>query len=539
MKKKLLFILLPVLSGIASAQNKSIDVQHYTFRINLNDSSDIIRGNADIDFVFKQPSDNVYFDLTSINTTNGKGMRVSEVSCGAQELKFSQQRDRINIHFDSIFSAGSERTVTVKYEGVPADGLIIDSNKFHHRTFFADNWPNRAHNWIPCNDHPADKASVEFIVTAPDHYQVISNGVLEEQIELSNHLRLTHWKEDLVLPTKVMVIGVADFAMQLSATIDCVPITAWVFPENRIDGFREYAVSKKVLQFLIDYIGPFPYRKLANVQSKTIFGGMENASNIFYFENSVTPDSARNGHRRSIEELFAHETAHQWFGDEASESDWPHLWLSEGFATYMTHLYIEQEYGSDSLKKQMSHDRKEVIAFYKKRKTPVVDTTSGNNLMQLLNPNSYQKGSWVLHMLRRKLGDQVFQKGIRTYYAAYMGENASTDDFRKIMEQVSGQNLKAFFEQWLYTPGQPVLDVKWKYNTAGKKVDILISQLQDHLFTFPFQFAVSDAGTSLLKTIDISKRVTNVELTVSFIPQNFVTDPNVNLLFEGLVTEVK
>ncbi|HVZ96115.1 MAG TPA: M1 family metallopeptidase [Chitinophagaceae bacterium] len=537
MKKKLFFILFSALSGIASAQNKSINVQHYTFHIDLNDTDNIIRGNADIDFVFEQPSGSVYFDLTSVNKANGKGMKVTAVSCDDRDLKFSQQQDRVLIFFDSIFSAGSERMVNIKYEGIPADGLIIDSNKFHHRTFFADNWPNRAHNWIPCNDHPADKASVEFVVTAPDHYQVISNGVLEEQTELSNHLRLTHWKEDLVLPTKVMVIGVADFAMQLSATIDCIPVTSWVFPENRIDGFREYSVSQKVLSFLINYIGPYPYRKLANVQSKTIFGGMENASNIFYFENSVTADSLKGKPHRSLEELFAHETAHQWFGDEASESDWPHLWLSEGFATYMTHLYIEHEYGSDSLKKQMSHDREEVIAFYKKRKTPVVDTSAANNLMQLLNPNSYQKGSWVLHMLRRKLGDKVFQKGIQAYYAAYKGKNASTGDFRKIMENAGGQSLEEFFNQWLYTPGHPVLQVKWKYDIAGKKVHVIITQLQNNLFTFPFQFAVSHEKSSVVKTVDINKKVTTVELPVNFIPQNFIADPNVNLLFEASVTE--
>ena len=133
-----------------------------------------------------------------------------------------------------------------------------------------------------------------------------------------------------------MVIGVADFAVQLDSTINCVPITSWVFPENRDSGFAQYAVSKKILPFYESYIGPYPFKKLANVQSKTIFGGMENAGNIFYYENSVAMNPMQYKHNRSVEELFAHETAHQWFGDEASEIDWPHLWLSEGFATYMT-----------------------------------------------------------------------------------------------------------------------------------------------------------------------------------------------------------
>ena len=217
-----------------------------------------------------------------------------------------------------------------------------------------------------------------------------------------------------------MVIGVADFAVQLAAEINGIPITSWVFPENRDSGFSQYSVSKNILPFFINYIGPYPYRKLANVQSKTIFGGMENAGNIFYYQNSVVMKRPLLKDQKPIEDLFAHETAHQWFGDEVSETDWPHVWLSEGFATYMTQLYMEHRYGTDSLRKRMEHDREEVIAFYKKRKTPVVDTSSANDLLQLLNKNSYEKGGWVLHMLRRKLGDKVFQKGIQTYYAAYI-----------------------------------------------------------------------------------------------------------------------
>ena len=521
--------------NIAVAQNKAIDVQHYRYEISLNDSNNIIRGKAGIDFIAKQSASNVYFDLVALNDSNGKGMKVLHVSENDKELKFTQEKEHVNIFFDSPLPLGVQENVTISYEGIPADGLIIDKNKFHHRTFFGDNWPNRAHNWIPCNDHPADKASVEFIVTAPDHYQAIANGTLVEESNLSGHLKLTHWQEELVLPTKVMVIGVADFAVQLDSTINCVPVTSWVFPENRDSGFAEYAISKKILPFYENYIGPYPYKKLANVQSRTRFGGMENAGNIFYYENSVAIDSFQSKKNRSIEELFAHETAHQWFGDEASESDWPHLWLSEGFATYMTHLYMEYSYGTDTLKKSMKHDRDEVIAFYKKRKTPVVDTSSGNNLMQLLNDNSYQKGSWVLHMLRRKLGDKIFQKGIQTYYASYMGKNASTDDFMHTMENVSKQNLEVFFKQWLYTPGHPILEVKWKYDENKKRVEIVVSQTQDFIFQFPLQLAVQGGNHSAFKTIDISGKTTNMTVPLDFKPKSILLDPDINLLFEGKV----
>ena len=537
-RNRVLLLFYIVISAPASAQNKAIDVRQYIFRIGVSDSNNIIHGDAAIAFVILKTAAEAYFDLTAVDTTSGRGMKVNRVLDGNKELEFSQDKEHVVIYFDSSLSPGSEKSIHIQYEGIPADGLIIGTNKFNHRTFFADNWPNRAHNWIPCNDHPADKASVEFIVTAPDHYQVIANGVLVEQTELADHLKLTDWKEDLALPTKVMVIGIADFAMQLVTTIDCIPVSSWIFPENRTNGFKQYSIAKNILPFYINYIGPYPYRKLANVQSKTRFGGMENAGNIFYFENSIT-DSTKEKGRRPPEDLFAHEIAHQWFGDEVSESDWPHVWLSEGFATYMTHLYMEHQYGTDSLKKRMQQDRRAVIDFYKTRKTPVVDTTSRNDLIQLLNDNSYQKGSWILHMLRRKLGDQLFQKGIQNYYARYKGRNASTDDFMHIMEETSRQDLKLFFRQWLYTAGHPVLQIHWRYNSSQKNITITIQQTQDYVFQFPLQILVAGENNSVVKTIDVNKRNTAINIPVTFAPQKIVADPNVNLLFEGFVSAIR
>src|SRR6478672_3808793 len=224
--------------------------------------------------------------------------------------------------------------------GIPRDGLIISTNKYGERTFFSDNWPNRAHQWIPCVDRLDDKASFEFVVTAPSHYQMASNGTLVSRTAGGNEKTVTFWRETTPLPTKVMVIGVADFAVKKFAdSPDSIPVTAWIFPGDSTKGFYDYALTPHMLRFFSDYIGPYPYRKLANVQSKTIFGGMENASAIFYAEGSVTGD-------RKWEDVYAHEIAHQWFGDMATEKSFAHLWLSEGFATYLTHIYFQHQYGN-------------------------------------------------------------------------------------------------------------------------------------------------------------------------------------------------
>src|SRR5690554_1879840 len=168
---------------------------------------------------------------------------------------------------------------------------------------------------------------------------------------------------------------------------------------------------------------------------------MENASSIFYDEHSVTGTRANEG-------LIAHEVAHQWFGNAATEADWPHLWLSEGFATYLTHVYTEYTYGEDARAAAMAQDRARVAAFAAQQpQRPLVDTAYADPT-ELLNPNSYQKGGWVLHMLRRHVGDEAFFEGLRTYYTRYRGHNATTADFRRVMEEVSGQDLGAFFAQW-------------------------------------------------------------------------------------------
>ena len=128
--------------------------------------------------------------------------------------------NKIIITSDESVKAGSTGVFTIDYSGIPADGLIISDNKFGKRTFFADNWPDRARNWLPCIDHPYDKATVDFIVTSPDHYEVVGSGYLVEESCMPAHTKLTHWKEDVPLATKVMAIGIASFAAKLEGNVN-------------------------------------------------------------------------------------------------------------------------------------------------------------------------------------------------------------------------------------------------------------------------------------------------------------------------------
>ena len=528
--RRLLVSLFIIPATIAVKSQSSIDVLHYTYSIELTDSNDTIRGQATLLTRFVHSSDHLLVDLSAVGK-DGKGMLASASLPNGKALITKQSGEELDIRLPKEYRVGDTLTVVIHYKGIPADGLIISRNKYGKRTFFADNWPNRGHNWIPCHDDPADKASVEFIVTAPMHYQVVANGIQVEETNFPADKKRTHWKEEIPISTKVMVIGVADFAVHLSGYVnDCIPVYSWVYPEDRNKGFYDYALAADILPWFITNIGPYAYKKLANVESKTRFGGLENANTIFYSEQSIDGT-------RSSETLLAHEIAHQWFGNMATEKTFAHLWLSEGFATYTTILYMENKYGMDTALAMLQEDREQVIEYNKHTDKPVVNPTT--DYMQLLNPNSYQKAGWVLHMLRRELGDSVFRKAIRQYYSAYAGKTADTDDFRKVVEAVSGKNWEQFFRQWLFTPGVPELAINWNYDSKAKKITLAVTQHKTS-FQFPLVIGLEDE-TGKISTVNMA--ITGERQTIIIPakrkPVSVFTDPGISLLHSATVTEEK
>lgn len=525
----LLFFLAIQLQLNAQKPSASIDITKYEFEVTLSDSTDIIQGHAIIYFKTLAPVKTIFLDLTN-KGSDGKGMTVQGVMENSS-LAYTHAGDSLRIHYEQPIATGTEKKIEIYYAGIPRDGLIIGKNRYKHRGFFADHWPDRARNWLPCVDHLADKAAVNFIVIAPDHFQVIANGIMTEETNLGKGMKRTRYEENVPLPTKVMVIGVADFAVQLSGFVDCTPIYSWIYPEDREKGFFDYALAGSIVKFFQEKIGPYGYKKLANVQSKTRFGGLENANAIFYSESSVTGD------RRS-EPLLAHEIAHQWFGNMATEKEWAHIWLSEGFATYMTNYYMESMYGRDTLVSMLRKQREEVIAYSNQSMQSVVDS-SVTNLMQLLNTNSYQKGGWILHMLRVQLGDAAFFNGIKNYYAKYAGKNASTEDLQKELEAASGSDLSVFFRQWLYKGGQPDLLLKWEYNKNIKTARFSVIQQQEQLFEFPLEIIIQGGAEDgrLTKSLRIKQKETSFLIPMAEPPLKVEMDPQVKLLFRGKIVK--
>ena len=507
-------------------KNLKIDAINYAFNIELSDKSDQISCELIIDIRFLGSGvKELRLDLINASSKLGnKGMVVSEVSSNGKMLSFSHKNDELIIHLPKPSLIEQFSKYKIKYKGIPQSGLIIGDNKHGDRTFFSDNWPNLTRHWLATIDHPYDKAMCEFIVTAPDHYQIISNGLKIEESNINNNKRITHWKQSVPIASWLFVLGAADFAVQYVDEFEGKSIQTWVFKQDREAGFYDFSEpTKKVLKFYSDNIGPFSYEKLANIQSNSVSGGMEAASAILYSDNSVVGD--RNVRWRNV---VIHEIAHQWFGNSVTQYDWDDVWLSEGFATYFTLLFIEHEYGREEFVKGLESSQKSVDSFYDKNPKYQIVHDNLKNMKNVTSSQTYQKGSWILHMLRGFLGNEVFWEGIKVYYNKYRDLNATTSDFKNIMEDVSNKDLNLFFDQWLYNPGIFKLKGNWKYNNKNQII-INIKQIQNDgsLFKMPIEVGIIyDDNVDHLEIIEVSKKSNSFIINVKKEPKNVILDPN-------------
>ena len=529
MKPTLAFLaiayILPAFADTYPRQN-AIDAIHYTFRLTLSDASDEIEGETTAGIAFLQANvTSIALDLASVS--GGKGMSVSKVSSNGVPLKFSHQGDRLQIAVTPPSQAGERRQFTIRYRGVPKSGLRIGNNKFGERTFFSENWPDHARQWLPMIDHPYDKASSEFLIIAPAKYQVVANGLLIEELDRGDGSRLTHWKQSVPIASWLNALGVGQLASRHFGSVKGVPLETWVFHQDRDAGITTFETPvRNAMEFYSDRIGPFPYEKLANVEAAGVNGGMEHASAIFYGEKSVTGKAAT--------DLVAHEIAHQWFGDAVTENDWDDVWLSEGFATYFTLLATEHYEGRDAFSVGLKKSRETVFALEKKLPGVPVIHNNLSDMTKVLNGLIYQKGGWTLHMLRGLIGDDAFWAGIRDYYARYRDRNATTDDFRHIMEQHSGKELGWFFDQWLHGAGSPTVTGTWHWDAATGHVAIELAQTQPGE---PYRLRLEAALDGRVETLDFTQPRQSFSIAANKEPTDLVLDPNTRLLAELRLTK--
>jgi aminopeptidase N len=531
-----------VLAAAAAAadtypRQPGVDVASYVFRLTLRDDTDAIEGHTTVaQRVVRDGVASVTLDLVQPGpgpSAPDRGMAVSAVAEGGRPLAFRHEQNRLTIPLDPPGRAGEERRLEVRYRGVPATGLLIASTKHGERSFFSDNWPIKARHWLPTIDHPYDKATSEMRVTAPAHYQVVSNGRLVEETDLGDGRRVTHWRQAVPIASWLNVLGVARFAVDHRPAWRGLPIETWVYRQDREQGFATFAEpTVDVLDFLSQRVGPYAYERLANVQANGVRGGMESATSIFYGDDSV--DDPRSTRWRNV---IVHEIAHQWFGNSVTESDWDDVWLSEGFATYFTQLFVEHAYGRDEADAMRAQSRDEIRDFYAKHPDYRVVHDNLSDMEQVLSgPGTYQKGAWTLHMLRGIVGDAAFWSGIRDYYRRHQNGHATTADFRGAMERASGLELAYFFEQWLTRGGYLKLRARWSHDAAAGELRLQLEQLQPGpAFRVPMDLQLELEGEPRprLERIELTRPLETVRVRAARAPKAVRLDPRAFVLMDA------
>ena len=504
--------------------------EHYLVNITLNDQlTEISSASARINVRILKPTRVIDLDFGELT--------VDRVTVSSKAVEFTHKEGKILVALPEQAQAGDTLPLTVEYHGKPKDGLILTKDKDGNAAAVGDNWPDRVHYWIPTLDHPSAKATVTFNITAPANQEVVANGKLDHVETTATGQRTWTFSEGAPIPPYCMIIAVGQFAKVQAVAGAITPLSYYVPLSERDLAQKGFSPAGPVLEYFTNTVAPYPYEKLGLIVGATRFGGMENSSAIVFtsnlFNRAATPSigmSARFGVPSNTVSLIAHEIAHQWFGDSVTESTWSDLWLSEGFATYFAALFVQRFEGEDAFRASLNNAALTVFAYEKKKLVPIFDRDT-ENLMELLNANNYQKGAWVLHMLRSQLGDDAFFSGIKNYYSSHKHSTASSEDLRAALEKASGKDLRTFFARWVYDSGHPQYELAY-YWLGQRELRIVLSQRQPgNVFTDPVPVTISTAsgkrdivlkptGKLFIERVPLRQKPTGVEVD----PHNVLLD---------------
>ena len=532
-----------------------VRVEHYTFDITVGDANDelqvresvevrIVAGNVttvDLDLCrfSAQPRAQLTPDQrhdpcaeptgggrgAPVATPTGrKGMTVTGATACGQHATFTHEQDRVRVTLPRALAVGEHCELRLEYHGVPATGILIGKNKYGDREFFSNPWPDKVRNYLAVIDHPSAKAATTTSVTAPRMYQVIANGRLVEQTDLPDGRRRTVWSEQIPICSWQMSLGVAPFAVAHFGDYHGIPLSAWVFPQEKDVSVGAFgAFTQPILEFYIDHIGPYSYEKLAQVQANGVGGGMELASDIFYGYGATGPGR----------QLIAHEMAHQWFGDSATESDWDEVWLSEGFATYFALLYQEFQDGHDAFLDAVKRSKTQAITYAIAHPGSTIVHKDLADISQVIANNAqvYQGGAQVLHNIRGVVGTDAFWSGIRLYYRRFQNSNATTDGFRRAMEEASGKDLGWLFTELLNRGGALQVKGTWRYDAAAKQIEVTLDQTQTDVYRMLVEIVIARTGANgqsaqTVQVADLRERHQVFTFASDTEPSAVALDPN-------------
>jgi aminopeptidase N len=441
---------------------------------------------------------------------------VTGVGEGAgRPLRFEQSDRSVRIVLSRTAARGDTLRLEIAYHAIdPHGGFFFDeAGDGHPRMVSTDSWPDEAHHWFPCWDHPADKATQEMLLTVPKGNRALSNGRLVGVAEDAGRGTLTwHWSLEHPHATYLAMLAAGPFEV-IADSLDTLPLAAWVYPGTVEEARPLFGRTPEMIAFYEETFGvPFPWAKYDQVATPHVGGGAE-ATSATILGDAVLRASADPARRLTWERIIAHEAAHQWWGDLVTMRDWTHTWLSESFATYSDYLWTRHDRGEEAGALDLEGKREQYLREARERYRRPIVFDRWVRPEENFDAHTYPKGAAVLHMLRAEVGDETFFHILNRYLCSFAYTSVVTEDFIAVVREVAGRDLGWFFDQWLYRPGHPVLEVGYDWIEAEGTLRLRVTQVQDTThgvpgaYRLPVAVGITTASGKRVERIVVSERV--------------------------------
>ncbi len=521
------------------ARDRAAYIKHIKLEVTLDFDAKKITGTATHRLsAIAGPLERLEFDAAELDIN---AVRVGAGGAGGEPASFESCDGKLRIALPRALGAGEEIEIAIDYAGQPRRGLYFVGPDPEYpnkpRQAWTQGEDEDSRYWFPCYDYPNNRTTSEIVATVPEQFTAISNGALVgTSSDATAKTRTFHWRHDVPHSAYLITLAAGEFAM-IEERAGSVPVTYYVAPGREDDARRAFGNTPKMIQFFERVIGvPYPYAKYAQVAvSDFIFGGMENTSATTQTDSTL--HDARAHLDFKSDPLVAHELAHQWWGDLLTCRDWAHAWLNEGFATYFEALWCEENLGADEFAWNVRQDREGYLDEDANHYRRAIVCNRYRTPIELFDRHLYEKGSLVLHMMRRVSGDDLFFKSLNLYCTRHRGANVITQDLQRAFEDTTGRNLDFFFDQWVYKEGHPEIEVSSGFDDKKKLLSVTVKQTHKtgdtivSAFSFPVTIALMDAdGRETRHRVEIKDREQVFNFVMDKAPKAVRFDPEHDIL---------
>lgn len=392
---------------------------------------------------------------------------------------------RIALSWRAGWAEGEERRLAIRYRVLePTAGLYFSrpSEAYPNQPWFAatDHETERARHWLPCVDLPNARTSLDLRLTAAQAFRILANGRLESLEAHADGSHTARWRLEQPCPSYLICFAVGDFVSVEDGEVDGVPVAYHTCPPFTAEDLRRsFDRTPAMLAWMTGRLGlPYPFPKYHQIALPGIGGAMENISLVTWDDKFLLDETLALEWTRTCDEVNLHEMAHSYFGDAVVCRDFAHAWLKESWAVYMEQVWFEETVGEDERAYQYWRDAAAYLEEADGRYQRPIVTREFNSSWQMYDRHLYPGGACRLHTLRKELGDETFWEGVRRYLRRYQGQVVETDDFRRVMEEVSGRSLGRFFDQWFLSPGYPAVTMRFKHDAAKGQGTVTLEQTQ-------------------------------------------------------------